>query len=150
MQVLTPDSPRYVVEKTRNLAEFLVYGQKYDESTYFEEFIEEDVLKGHLSRFLAFKNRLISIQVIQTVSILVQNIEDKAHLFYLLGNPFLSQLISFDFAFAQDDELTDYFVNFLKALVLRLDNTTINFFFDNRLKTFPLFETALTLYNSKE
>ena len=61
VQVLTPDSPRYVVEKTRNLAEFLVYGQKYDESTYFEEFIEEDVLKGHLSRFLAFKNRLISI-----------------------------------------------------------------------------------------
>lgn len=52
------------------------------------------------------------------MSILIQNIRDKAHLFYLLGHDFLSQLISFDFAFAEDDELTDYFVNFLKALVL--------------------------------
>ena len=73
------------------------------------------------------------------MSILVQNIQDKAHLFYLMGNPFLSQLILFDFAFVEDEELTDYFVNFLKALVLRLDNETINFFFNDRLKTFPLF-----------
>lgn len=86
-----------------------------------------------------FKNRLISIQLIQTVSILVQNISEKAHLFYILGNPFLTQLITFEFKFSQDDELTDYFVNFLKALVLRLDNETINFFFNDRLKTFPLF-----------
>ena len=56
-----------------------------------------------------------------------------------MGNPFLSQLILFDFAFVEDEELTDYFVNFLKALVLRLDNETINFFFNDRLKTFPLF-----------
>ena len=30
VQVLTPDSPQYIVEKVRNLAEFLVYGQKFD------------------------------------------------------------------------------------------------------------------------
>jgi len=99
---------------------------------------------------MAFKHRLIHIQVIQTISILVQNIEDKAHLFYVLGNPFLAQLITFEFKFTEDDELTDYFVNFLKALVLRLDNETINFFFNDRLKTFPLFQVAITLYNSKE
>ena len=74
VQVLTPESPQFIVEKIRNLAEFLVYGQKYEKSVYFEEFIEENVCQGHLSRFLAFKNRLIHIQVIQTVSILVQNI----------------------------------------------------------------------------
>ena len=84
------------------------------------------------------------------MSILVQNIQDKAHLFYLLGNPFLTQLVSYDFNFGQDEELTDYFVNFLKALVLRLDSETINFFFNERMKTFPLFQAALKLYNSSE
>ena len=58
--------------------------------------------------------------------------------------------MSYDFNFGQDEELTDYFVNFLKALVLRLDNETINFFFNERLKAFPLFQAALKLYNSRE
>ena len=43
VQVLTPDSPAYIVEKVRNLAEFLVYGQKFNNSIYFEEFIEGNV-----------------------------------------------------------------------------------------------------------
>lgn len=102
------------------------------------------MLERHFSRLLSFKNRLVQIQVIQTTSILVQNLHDKAHLFYILGNPFISELISFDFAFSTEDggEVIDYFVNFLKALVLRLDNETINFFFNDRRKTFPLLMAA--------
>ena len=34
--------------------------------------------------------------------------------------------------------------------MLRLDNETINFFFNDRLQTFPLLQAAITLYNSKE
>ena len=41
--VMTPETPTHLVEKVRNLAEFLVYGQKYDVPVYFEEFIEENV-----------------------------------------------------------------------------------------------------------
>jgi len=62
----------------------------------------------------------------------------------------MTQLVSFDFNFGQDEELTEYFVNFLKALVLRLDHETINFFYNDRLKAFPLYQAALKLYNSKE
>ena len=64
VQVMTPDTPAYLVEKIRNLAEFLVYGQKFDTSIYFEEFIEENVCQGHLTRFLSYKNRLVQIQII--------------------------------------------------------------------------------------
>lgn len=64
VQIVTPGTHTYLVEKIRNLAEFLVYGQKFDVSTYFEEFIEENVCQGHLTRFLSFKNRLIQIQII--------------------------------------------------------------------------------------
>lgn len=34
--------------------------------------------------------------------------------------------------------------------MLRLDNETINFFFNDRLQTFPLLSTAMTLYNSRD
>ena len=84
------------------------------------------------------------------MSILVQNIQERRHLFYLLGNPFLNQLITHDFGQATSDELADYFVNFLKALVLKLDPDTVNFFFNDRLRTFPVFQVAMTLYNSRE
>ena len=43
VQMMTPETPTHLVEKIRNLAEFLVYGQKFDSSIYFEEFIEENV-----------------------------------------------------------------------------------------------------------
>ena len=150
VQFLTEFNHIYIVEKVRNLSEFLVYGEKTNQTQYFEMFIEENVLQGDLSRFLQFNHVAINIQIIQTMSILVQNIQEHRHLFYILGNPFLNQLITYDFGLATNDELIDYFVNFLKALVLKLDSDTVNFFFNDRLKTFPVFQVATTLYNSKE
>jgi len=129
----------YIVENVRTLTEFLVYGEKYD-TGYFETFIDSDVLQGDLVRFLTWNKRLRNIQIIQTTSMLIQNIETKTRMFYLLGNPFLNLLISYDFGFARDDELVDYYVNFLKSLTLKLDSETVNFFFNDRLKTFPLYQ----------
>lgn len=64
-QVLTvPESANIIADRIRMLAEFLIYGQKINESIYFEEFIEENVCIRHFTRFLNFKNRVIQIQVI--------------------------------------------------------------------------------------
>jgi len=70
---------------------------------------------------------------------LIQNIETKTRVYYLLGNPFLNQLISHEFDFSKDDELVDYYVNLLKSLSIKLTSETINFFFNDKLKTFPLY-----------
>jgi hypothetical protein len=61
------------VECVRNLAEFLCFSEQQG-LDYFQEFICNDVLTLDLPRILQFNNRLVSIQIIQTVSILVQNI----------------------------------------------------------------------------
>ena len=81
---------------------------------------------------------------------LIQNIETKTRIYYLLGNPFLNQLISHDFDFAKDDELVDYYVNFLKSLSIKLNSETINFFFSDKLKTFPLYLQAIMFFNHKD
>ena len=44
IQMITPSSDVFVVEKIRNLAEFLVFGEKYELSHYFDLFIEENIL----------------------------------------------------------------------------------------------------------
>lgn len=49
-----------------------------------------------------------------------------------------------------DDELVDYYVSFLKSLTLKLTEETVNFFFNDKFKTFPLYHQAIKLYNHKE
>lgn len=44
----------------------------------------------------------------------------------------------------------DYYVNFLKSLALKLTPDTVNFFYNDKLKTFPLYEKAAIFYNHKE
>lgn len=84
------------------------------------------------------------------MSILIQNIDDKVKickpyflnnllLVYIFGHSFMNELISFDYNFAIDDELVDYFVSFLKSLTLKLNEETVNFFFNDKFKTFPLY-----------
>ena len=80
---------------------------------------------------------------------LIQNIETKTRVYYLLGNPFLNQLISHEFDFGKDDELVDYYVNLLKSLSIKLTSETVNFFFNDKLKTFPLYEQAIMFFNHK-
>jgi hypothetical protein len=80
--------------------------------------------------------------MIQTVSILVQNIEAFESLTVFLGSPLVNELIDLNCKF--DDEMIDYFISMLKTLVLRLQKMPqlINLFYNSHLKIFPLFNQA--------
>lgn len=108
------------------------------------------MLQGDIARFLLFNHRLVNIQIIQTTSMLIQNLENQTRVYYLLGNPFLNQLISHDFDFHKDDELVDYYVNLLKSLSIKLSSQTVNFFFNDKLKQFPLFHQSACFFNHKD
>ncbi len=73
-------------------------------------------------------------------------------LVYIFGHSFLNELIGcthFDLS-QEDDELIDYYVSFLKSLTLKLNEETVNFFFNDKFKTFPLYHQAIKFYNHKE
>ena len=57
---------------------------------------------------------------------------------YMFAHSFLNQLIQYE-GFSEDDELVDYYVSFLKSLTLKLNEETVNFFFNDKFKTFPLY-----------
>mmetsp|Transcript_43386 Transcript_43386/g.41828 ORF Transcript_43386/g.41828 Transcript_43386/m.41828 type:complete len:93 (+) Transcript_43386:309-587(+) len=71
-------------------------------------------------------------------------------LYYIFAHPFMNELISFDFDFYEDDEIVDHYVSFLKSLTLKLNEETVNFFFNDKFKTFPLYHSAVKFYNHKE
>lgn len=49
-----------------------------------------------------------------------------------------------------DDEMVDYYVSFLKSLTMKLNEETVNFFFNDKFKTFPLYHHAIKYYNHRE
>ena len=94
----------------------------------------------------------IHLQIIKTLSMLIININNKIILFYLLSNNFINKIINAinnDFL-KYDDDFLSYYINFLKSISLKIDLTTLPFFFLNQTNSFPLLEIALSLYNHQD
>lgn len=96
---LNPDNLNILIEAIRYLSEFLIFSEKYNKN-YFEYvkssltyhkcslFIEVNVMDNFIF-MLKQRNRNVNIQLIQTMSILLQNINDqmkicKYHCFILI------------------------------------------------------------------
>lgn len=61
----------------------------------------------------------------------------------------MNQLIEFRFNF-YDEELLDIYISFLKSLALILNASSINFFYNNKHRQFPLFLMAQKFANHPE
>lgn len=115
----------FYVEVIRNLAEFVVYSEKFKKN-YFDIFCERNTLEC-FGNILNLNNRFANIQLIQTSSIFLQNIDQMTKkcnchyhfnfIDYILSHPFLNKLISYSFNF-YDEELVDIYISFLKSLAL--------------------------------
>ena len=83
------------------------------------------------------------------LSVLIININNKIILYYILSNNFINKIIksiNSEIINSNEDFLSHY-VNFLKSISLKIDLTTLQFFFMSQTGSFPLLESALSLYN---
>ena len=87
------------------------------------------------------------MQIIQTLSALIENITNKVLIYYLLSNNFINNIICHNNFINYDNNYLITYVNFLKILSMRLNKTTLQFLFREDLNSFPLLENALKLYN---
>lgn len=80
------------------------------------------------------------VQVIQTISILVQNIHDEKSLCYfdlfllyivfILSNNHINNIITAPLDF-QDEDIVSQYISFMKVLSLSVNENTIHFFTNN-------------------
>ena len=156
------------IEAMRELAEVLVWGDQHGAS-FFEDFLEAQMLQT-LMGFLALGDHAVTVQLVQTLGILVENLSDTRFLYYLLSNNYINHLIETGLGTAdnsssngtaggdgqsvsdaiRDSDLVACYVSFLKTLSLRLDARTVNFFFNEQTRSFPLYTQALRLYNHRD
>lgn len=75
----------------------------------------------------------VKVQLIQTLSMLVANTKSTEITYYLLSNNYINELIKHPFDF-NNEELLAWYISFLKALSLKLDTQTIQFFFNEQVR----------------
>jgi hypothetical protein len=130
-----------------SIIEFLLHGDKNDSSIFYV-FCELNFMNEFI--FLSNqKSKVINLQIIKSFALLITNLTNKQSLYFLFSNNFINQIISGDYEIIDSDFLS-YYVNFIKSLSLKLDETTIQFFYHKQMNTFPLLTNTLKLYNHSD
>jgi hypothetical protein len=151
MQPVNVSKRSQAVEILRSISEVIIYGDQRQTNQIFDYFCEKNMLFlfTQMLQVPGGCGSAISRQIIQTVSILIQNIQNPTYLFYLLSNNHVNEIILHQFDFNDEDVLAQY-ASFIKMLSLLLDENTIQFMFDGRQASFPLYTESIKLLDSKE
>jgi protein CLEC16A len=164
--VITDANRDTVVEALRSIAELVIWGDQHD-SGMVEYFLTENLL-GHFNQILQQRSNRrgnVAMQVLQTLSILIQNLRNQQTVYYLFSNNHINEIVSMRFDF-DDDEVLGYFVNLLKTISLKLNEVTVQFFFQaggtaggsggrspgspGRPASFPLYSEAVKFVNHRD
>ena len=131
----------YILE---NVAEFLIHGDKNDQSLV-DLFISNNFLKD-IFAMMGKRNRNINIQIIKFYSVLMTNLSEKNFNYFLENSDTINKIINEDIDPIDGDYLY-YYINFIKALLFKINTDTIKFFFHEGGYTFPLLVNCLKFYN---
>ncbi|CAF1014884.1 unnamed protein product [Adineta ricciae] len=137
-----------LIETLRCISEIFIWGDQND-SSVFDLFLERGMLTYFLNYMRQKHGRYICVQILQTLNILFENIRHETSLYYLLSNNHVNSIIVHKFDFT-DEEITAYYISFLKTLSLKLNSHSINFFYNERNNEFPLYVEAIKFFNHSE
>ncbi|KAL9260647.1 TRANSPARENT TESTA 9-like protein [Drosera capensis] len=134
----------FIIEALRLIAELITYGDQHD-SAFFDFFMEKQVM-GEFIRILKLSTTVsVSLQLLQTTSIMIQNLKNERAIYYLFSNEHINYLITYSFDF-RNEELLSYYISFLRAISGKLDKSTISLLVkaeNDSLMSFPLYVEAI-------
>lgn len=132
-----------LVDALREMVEVVVWGDKNAEEI-FDIFMENQIM-GYLTElFKTAPATRVRVQVIQCMTILLQNLTREQSVFFVCSKNYINSIIASDFD-RNDEELLSNYVSFLKTLSLRLNEQSAQFFFSNA--SFPLYQEAASLFD---
>ncbi|KAL6053147.1 FPL domain-containing protein [Balamuthia mandrillaris] len=147
-RVITEKNQKLIIETLRQIAEIMIWGDQHN-TAFFDFFLEKNILGFFLDILSQKSPNKVKVQLLQTLSILVENIRSETALYYLLSNNHINDLITHKFDFS-DEEVLAYYISFLKTLSLKLNKNTIQFFFNVLQNDFPLYTEAVKFFNHRE
>lgn len=140
-----------LIETVRQITEVLIWGEQTNNSQFFDFFCEKSIFSD-LVHVLGLKkaSKKVKLQLLQTLSMLVQNIRRQTSVYYILSNNHVNRLMSTNMDF-DDEEVLAYYITLMKSLAMRLDNESIKFFFIQHPEpAFPLYIEAAKFFSHKD
>ena len=130
----TPETD--LIESINSMTNMIVTGAK-KEIDFFEFFCEADIVE--LMKYILENSRssAISMQVVSSLTLYLYNFKEPTYIYYLLSNKDFHEIISMDLSF-KDNELTDYWVNFLKCIASKIKEHPVDLFYNNIYSHFPI------------
>jgi hypothetical protein len=125
---MTDSNKKLIVETFRAIAEILIWGDQND-SSVFDFFLEKNMQSYFLRTLNQNCGRYVVLQLLQTLSILFDNIRNETSIYYLLSNNHVNSIIVLKLDFS-DEEVLAYYISFLKTLSFKLNKHTIHFFYN--------------------
>ncbi|KAE8676636.1 Detected protein of unknown function [Hibiscus syriacus] len=151
VQIINEVNKDFVIEALRSIAELLTYGDQHDPS-FFDFFMEKQVM-GEFIRILNIsKTVTVSLQLLQTISILIQNLRREHAIYYMFSNEHVNRLITYSFDF-RNEEILSYYISFLRAISGKLNKNTISLLVkteDEEVVSFPLYVEAIRFAFNEE
>lgn len=155
--VVTESNRATVIEALRAIAEFMIWGDQ-NEPRIFDYLLENNIMTYLHRVLLQPSNRSgdVAKQVLQTLSIIIQNVRSETAVFFLFSNNHVNNIVDLDFDF-EDEEVLGFYVTFLKTISLKLNPSTVHFFLVDAeggpaagRPKFPLYTRAAALAHNRE
>ncbi|ANQ09259.1 Uncharacterized protein PCOAH_00034930 [Plasmodium coatneyi] len=132
------------IELLRKITQITIWGDKYDDQI-FQYFCEDNIFNHFIYLLRQDINKSIRIQIYQSLTLLIQNLQKDISLYYIFSNNKINNLIYTTFIY-QDDEIMPYYISMIKSISFFLNYHTSKFFFNEKSMKFPLYTEALRLY----
>ncbi|KAK0571130.1 hypothetical protein LWI29_011514 [Acer saccharum] len=143
-QIVNEFNKDFVIEALRSIAELLTYGDQHD-SAFFEFFMEKQVMGDFVRILKVSRTVAVSLQLLQTMSIMIQNLKNERAIYYMFSNEHINYLITYSFDF-RNEELLSYYISFLRAISGKLNKNTISLLLktqNEEIVSFPLYSEAI-------
>ncbi|KAL0488727.1 hypothetical protein AKO1_002737, partial [Acrasis kona] len=143
-KLINESNSELIIETLRSISELMIWGDQHNPSFWEYEpiFLEKNILKYFLEVLNQNTPNHVKKQLIQTLSIMIQNLNEKNSLYFLLSNNRINEIVIHKFNF-EDEELLAYYITFLKTISLKLDPMIIQFFYNREKKEFPLYNESI-------
>lgn len=138
-----------IVDALKQLAELVIWGDVNDYDAIFEYFCEENLMEFLTTVLPKSPFKVVRIQLIQTMSMMIHNLENERTLYFLLSNNYINTLITTSDLYSGGD-ISSWAASLLKTLSGLLNSTTIKFFYQEGNENFPLLEESLKLLSSSD
>ncbi|GAB67365.1 hypothetical protein PCYB_113850 [Plasmodium cynomolgi strain B] len=132
------------IELLRKITQITIWGDKYDDQI-FQYFCEDNIFNHFIHLLRQNINKNIRIQIYQSLTLLIQNLQKDISLYYIFSNNKINNLIYTTFIY-QDDEIMPYYISMIKSISFFLNYHTSKFFFNEKSMKFPLYTESLRLY----